>query len=100
VREGHRRNVGDAECQTCAHFEPVAGTLAARLAAQDAMGGVISGQAMALTTRGVLLFTAGLFAAIGFVTLTGPLAVLFTVTMWLCAAGFAGLATFWELPEN
>jgi len=55
---------------------------------------------LALSTRALLVFTALLFVAIGVVTLTGPLAVPFTVTMWLCAASFAGLAVFWELPEG
>ena len=100
VREGHRRNVTNEECQTCAHFEPTATTLAARLAALHATSPIVSGQTLALTTRALLVFTAALFAAIGFVTLSGPLAVPFTVTMWLCGAGFAGMAAFMDLPEG
>ena len=49
--------------------------------------------------QAVLVLTAVLFVAIGFVTLTNPLAVPFTVTMWLCAAAVAGLAAFWR-PET
>jgi len=99
LREGLRK-VTDSECQTCAYFEPTAATLFARLTAQDAASGIVSGHALALTTRALLVFTAALFAALGFVTLTGPGAVPFTVMTWLCGAVFAGMAAFMELPEG
>jgi type IV secretory pathway TrbD component len=53
-------------------------------------------QVLEASTRAVLVLTVILFAAVGFVTLTSPLAVPFTVFMWLCAAGFAGLVAFWR----
>jgi hypothetical protein len=55
---------------------------------------------MALSTRAVLVLAAVFFITVGFVTLTGPLAVPFTVTMWLCAATFVGLVAFWRPPTN
>lgn len=58
------------------------------------------GLALAFSTRALLVLTAVFFVAIGVMTLTGPLAVPFTITMFLGAATFAGLAAFWELPEN
>ena len=58
------------------------------------------GLALAISTRALLVLTAVFFVAIGVVTLTGPMAVPFTVTMFLGAASFAGLAVFWELPES
>lgn len=44
--------------------------------------------------RGVLVLLAVMFVAIGVTVLTSPAAVVFTVTLWLCAAVFAGLAVF------
>jgi len=61
-----------------------------------ASGEVTVGRALALSTQTVLVMTAVLFVAIGFVTLTQPMAVPFTVSLWLCAAAFAGLAAFWR----
>ena len=98
VREGIRRSVSDTECRTCPHWELNPGTLptASVAAWAGAARQIAAGRALALTTQAMLVLTAVLFAAIGFVTLTGPMAVLFTVTMWLCAPAFAGLAAFWE----
>jgi hypothetical protein len=61
---------------------------------------IASGELLALSTRLLLLLTAAFFAVIGFVTLTGPIAVPFTVMLWLCAAAFAGLAVFWTIPDT
>jgi hypothetical protein len=55
-----------------------------------------SGRVLSLFTHAVLVLTAMFFVAIGFVTLTEPMAVPFTVSMWLCAAAFAGLVAFWR----
>jgi hypothetical protein len=57
------------------------------------------GDALAAWTKVVLLLTALLFVATGVVTLTGPLAVPFTVSLWLSFAVFAGLAAFWRPHE-
>jgi len=63
------------------------------------VGEIAAGRVLAISMQAVLVLTAVLFVAIGFVTLTNPLAVPFTVTMWLCAAAVAGLAAFWR-PET
>jgi hypothetical protein len=63
------------------------------------LGEIAAGRVFAISMQAVLVLTAVVFVAIGFVTLTNPLAVPFTVTMWLCAAAFAGLAAFWR-PET
>jgi hypothetical protein len=99
TREGHRRSVTDAECSTCSHFQARAGSMAWLLAREDTRP-TKTGHQVSLWTRALLVFTALVFAAIGVVSLSGPMAVPFTVTMWLSAAGFAGLAAFWTLPEH
>jgi len=101
VREGTRRNISDVECRTCPHWELAPGTRTHALVATRAggLGEVAAGRVLAISMQAVLVLTAVLFVAIGFVTLTNPLAVPFTVTMWLCAAAVAGLAAFWR-PET
>jgi hypothetical protein len=97
VREGARRNVSDEECRTCPHWELTPGSHThAHVVHVGASGEVAVERVLALSTKAVLVLTAALFVAIGFVTLTEPMAVPFTVTMWLCAAAFAGLAVFWQ----
>jgi hypothetical protein len=101
VREGTRRPVTDAECRTCPHWELSPGTWThARIAEGSVSSGLAVSRVLVLSTQVVLVLTALLFVAIGFVTLTQPMAVPFTVTMWLCAAAFAGLAVFWRPPET
>jgi hypothetical protein len=102
VREETRRPVTEAECRTCPHWELMPGTrthahVAARVAAWSEIG---LRRVLALSTQALLVLTAVLFVAIGFVELTQPMAVPFTVTMWLCAAVFAGLAVFWRPREE
>ena len=46
-----------------------------------------------------LLVIAAVFAACGFIVLTSPLAVPFTMTMWLGAAMSSWPAS-WELPQS
>jgi hypothetical protein len=100
VREGSRRAVTDVECRTCPHWELTPGTRThAHVEGMAASGELAVGRVLALSTQAVLVLTALFFVAIGFVTLTHPMAVPFTVTMWLCAAAFAGLAVFWRPPE-
>ena len=102
VREGTRRNVSDAECRTCPHWELAPGTRAhahvePRVAAWSEIG---VGRVLAMSTQAMLVLTAVLFIAIGFVALTQPMAVPFTVTMWLCAAASVGLAAFWRPSDE
>ena len=100
VREGTRRNVSDVECRTCPHWELSPGTRThAHVARAAVSGGLAVSRVLALSTQAVVVLTAAFLVAIGFVTLTQPMAVPFTVTMWLCAAAFAGLAAFWRPPE-
>jgi hypothetical protein len=100
VREGKRRQVTEKECRTCAYWEvdpalPVrANALQVGVAERSRVG-----DALAAWTKVVLLLTALLFVATGVVTLTGPLAVPFTVSLWLSFAVFAGLAAFWRPHE-
>ena len=100
VREGTRRPVTDIECRTCPHWELTPGTHVHAHATQRvaASGEVTVDRVLALSTQTVLVMTAVFFVAIGFVTLTQPMAVPFTVSLWLCAAAFAGLAAFWRPP--
>jgi hypothetical protein len=97
VREGGRRNISETECLTCPHSEldaAVSGTWGRSATLPRA---AFSGEQLLWSmTRVLLVLTAALFAAIGVVTLTGPVAVPVTVTLWLCAAAFAGLAVFWH----
>jgi hypothetical protein len=101
VREGNRRQISEAECQTCPYWEtdrltavqapaPVHVVVAERAAAVPAA---------AVLMKVVLLITAVLFVGTGVITLTGPLAVPFTVSLWLCAAAFTGLVAFWHPRE-
>jgi hypothetical protein len=99
VREGTRRNVSDVECRTCPHWELAPGMRTHALVAPHGAGDIAVGRVLAISSQAALVLTAVLFVAIGFVTLTNPMAVPFTVTMWLCAAAFAGLAAFWR-PET
>ena len=98
VREGARRPVTDVECRTCPHWELTPGTRTHAHVAQPvaAPAGIAVGRVLALSMQAMLVLTAVFFIEIGFVTLTDPMTVPFTVAMWLCAAAFAGLATFWR----
>jgi hypothetical protein len=99
VREGTRRKVSDEECRTCPHWELTPGTRThAHVEALNWWGDLGAERVLALSTQAVLVLTAVIFVAIGFVTLTQPMSVPFTVTTWLCAAAFAGLAAFWRPP--
>jgi hypothetical protein len=102
VREGARRRVDEAECRTCPHWELNPGTVAsATLGTRAAAATVLANEQILMASmRAVLMFTAAIFIATGFVTLTGPLAVPVTVSLWLCAAAFAGLAVFWRRTED
>jgi hypothetical protein len=98
VRDGHERDIGEAECRTCAQWAPAPGLAAGMSVARHAVaaGGLSVQTLLAWSTQGILALTALLFVALGVVTLTGPLAVPFTVALWLCAAAFAGLVAFWR----
>ena len=100
VREGIRRTISETECRTCPQWELSPGTWAhAHVARAAVSGGLAVSRVLTMSTQAMLVLTALFFVAIGFVTLTQPMGVPFTVTMWLCAAAFAGLAAFWRPPE-
>jgi hypothetical protein len=109
VRDGDRRPVCDDECARCARWEPLAAS--ATIAIGGAHGAILTDhivETMPLPTpaelaqvmlRGLLVLLAVVFIAIGVTVLTTPASVAFTVTMWLCAAMFLGLAVFGRFPE-
>jgi hypothetical protein len=100
VHGGTRRNVGETECQTCPHFELGSDKIigAAELGLHIARSPVTADVLIRLSVRAVLVATAVLFIATGFVILAEPLTVAFTVALWLCAAAMVGLAVFAEFP--
>jgi hypothetical protein len=104
VREGHRRNIDEQECETCGHWELAgagalsvspAGTLTAQVSAP---GLEHQHRALDLWSRVVTLLTAALLAASGFVLLTGPLMIPFVVVLWLGAAAFGAFTFFGRFP--
>lgn len=105
VRDGDRRNVSDAECASCSRWKALrtaataialpasaATILTDRITA--APRGAVIGDWPAALLRAVLVMIAVAFAAIGVAILTAPLAIPFTVALWLCAAAALGLAAF------
>jgi hypothetical protein len=86
---GSRVPIAEADCASCPHWEyqsPMEGVLDRatayeRAAAHERAKATIDGG-----IRVSLLVLAVIFAACGFVVLTQPLAVPFTVTMWMGAA--------------
>ena len=103
VHGGIRRNIRDNECQTCPNWELGADTItsAADVGLPIARQSVMSDDDLGrLLLRVVLLVGAVLFIATGVVILTGPLAVPFTIALWLCAAVMTGFAVFAEFSGN
>jgi hypothetical protein len=99
VRDGARHSVGDEACAHCARWEPLATAVApptvfasshsvlAASAASVAVAPRVTAEAMVQAAfRGTLVLIAFVFFAIGFVVLTSPLAVPFTIALWLCGA--------------
>jgi hypothetical protein len=88
MRTGSREAISEADCATCPHFEyqpPLENALdqakACARAVRDRSARQIQGG-----IRITLFVLAAIFFGCGFVVLTTPLAVPFTVTMWLGAA--------------
>ncbi len=104
VRDGDRRAVCDDECARCSRWEPVAA--AAAIPMHNVEGAILAQQFVDTLPlpapaelahgmlRALLVLTAVFFIAIGVSVLSTPASVVFTVTMFLCAAAFAGLAVF------
>jgi hypothetical protein len=109
VRDGDRRAVCDDECARCSRWEPLAA--AAAIPMRGAQGAILADrivETLPMPTpaelaqamlRVVLVLAAVIFIAIGVTVLATPASVVFTVTMWLCAAMFLGLAVFGRFPE-
>ena len=106
AREGERRSVCDDECARCSGWEPYAVAVApagvfgqshsvlAEAPCIDARAPFTTEEVARFALRAVLVLIAIVFAAIGFAVLTGPPAIPFTVTLWLCAATSLGFAAF------
>ena len=110
VREGDRRAVCNDECARCSRWEPLA-AVAAAIPMGHAQGAILADrvvETLPMPTpaelaqamlRVLLVVVAVVFIAIGVTQLTTPASVVFTVTMWLCAAVFLGLAVFGRFQE-
>jgi hypothetical protein len=111
VRETHRHNVTDDQCQTCAHWEMsaeayggdtlVASPAGAALVATPVVATpAIAEQVLVTSMRAVMAMTAALLFGSGFAVLTGPLMIPVTVSLWMCAAGLVGLAAFGRFGDH
>lgn len=86
---GTRVPIDEADCATCPHWEyqaPAEGLLSRAMACERAAQRERGFRTMDGGLRVTLIILAAIFAGSGFVVLTTPLAVPFTITMWLCAA--------------
>jgi hypothetical protein len=106
VRDDDRRDVSDEECARCSRWEPAlvaaapvamhASPLALLVAhgiEQTATAAPMSAEALQLAGyRAVLVLTAIAIIALGLVVLTSPLAVFFTISLWMVAAVLVALA--------
>lgn len=106
-RDGDRHRVTPQECAACSHWEaaavvsvPPQSAAASRLASdldQRAAAGRDAQSIARFATRAAFVLIAIVFVAIGVTVLTSPLAVPFTVFMFLCAAALVGWAVL--LPD-
>jgi hypothetical protein len=88
---GVRVAIETADCATCPHweFQPPAEGIEGRAYAQTCAcesRGARATRALELGIRASALVTAVIFAACGFVLLTSPLAIPFTISLWMGAA--------------
>jgi hypothetical protein len=110
VREGERRNVCEEECLTCPYWEmePAESTGGVALQIPIAVASVRAAAEAARpvpapfpwAVRFVLAAIVITFVATGVVILDSPLAIPFTVALWLSAAAAAGVAVFGRLTEH
>jgi hypothetical protein len=111
VRDGDRRALCDTECARCSQWAATAAATATYVLPHvpgailtdhvaEAHPGPTVAELQNVAVRAVLVLLAVLFLAIGVTALTSPAAVVFTVTLWLCAAALLGLAAFGRfLPD-
>jgi hypothetical protein len=99
VREGQRRNLREDECHTCPDWELSPGTTVslAEASATEASTAITSNQVLAMSLRVVLVLMAVSLIAIGVTILTRPLAIPFTIGLWMGAAAMIGAAVFARL---
>ena len=102
TREGHRRNIDEHECATCAHWQREDATVTAAGAVAIPPAGTpavdVTARALDFWSRVVTLLTGVLFAASGFLLLTGPLMIPIVVVLWLGAAAFGAFTFFGTFP--
>jgi hypothetical protein len=96
AREGAPRAIDEGACRTCPHWEYGCGPATDDHLAMPALS--VPGRRGLL--QGVILLNAVVFLVCGFVTLTSPLAIPFTVSMWMGAAALTGFAVFGPIPES
>jgi hypothetical protein len=93
---GVRVPIEAADCATCPHweFQPPAEGIEERACAQTCAResrGARATRALELGIRATALVMAGIFAACGFIILTSPLAIPFTISLWMGAAASLSL---------
>jgi hypothetical protein len=96
VHGGERRPIAEEECHSCPHWE-----YGYRTAADDHLTMpklTVPGRRGLL--RGLILLNAAVVLACGFVALNSPVAVPFTISMWLSAAALVGFAVFGPIPAR
>ncbi len=90
VHSGERVPVAEADCENCPFWEfqsPADGLVGRAQACERSLAITPTARHIELGVRLSLFVIAVIFAACGFVVLTSPLAVPFTVTMWFGAVG-------------
>ena len=89
IRTGERVPISETDCESCPFYEyrpPSEGLLDVVKACQRGATKERSARAVEYGVRLSLFVLAVIFAACGFVVLTGPLAMPFTISMWMGAA--------------
>ena len=88
--------IDEETCHNCPHWEYAYGQAADDHLAMPKL--TVPGRRGLL--QAVILINAAIFLICGFVALTSPLAIPFTVSMWMGAAAFVGFAVFYPIPER
>ena len=103
VHDGVRREIDAEECGTCPHWELSPGAAASAsfaTAAAVTQRPMSPTQALRVSARALMLLSAVVLLVCGFVILTRPLAIPFTIALWLGAAALTGFAVFTRLADN
>ena len=106
ARDGERRPVSDDECVQCSRWEAFRTAVAPVAVFRGPHSIFVEAPALVRRTpitieelapaalQAVLVVIAILFVALGLAVLTSPMAIPFTIGLWLCAATLLGLAGF------